>query len=300
MLGGTGFIGKNLVAKLEQQGHFVRTYSSSQNFSESTTVEHVQGNFSTGENLDLALKDIDVVYHLICNTLPNLPHTKSSEDVEVNLLGTIRLLNLMTIAKNKKIIFASSGGTVYGKPEYLPLNEKHSTNPICSYGITKLSIEKYLHLFALNSHIDAVALRISNPYGPHHNIKNKQGLINTLCFNITNEIPVTIWGDGSIVRDYIHIDDVGNALVSALNNTKKFMVANVSSGVGLSVNMIIQKVLSITGANPEIQYKEARSFDIQECILSNDQIKKALDWEPKINIDEGIKRTVEWLTMKPH
>lgn len=298
VLGGTGFIGKTLIEKLEQQGHFVRTYSLSKSFSGPKTVEHIQGDFSIGENLTIALKDIDVVYHLLSSTLPSLPDSKSAEDIEVNLLGTIRLLNLMNEAKNKKIIFASSGGTVYGVPDYLPLDELHPTDPICSYGITKLSIEKYLRLFTLNSQIHAVVLRISNPYGPHHNIKNRQGLINTICHNIINNQALTIWGDGSVIRDYIYTDDLGDALVSALNETGKFLVANISSGVGLSVNTIIQKVLSISGTNQNIQYHAARPFDIQECFLSNDRAKKILKWSPKIAIDEGIKRTFEWLASK--
>lgn len=300
VLGGTGFIGKTLIDKLERRGHFVRTYSLSRSFAGSKTVEHIQGDFSIGENLAIALKDIDVVYHLICSTLPSLPHSKSSDDIEVNILGTLRLLNLMCIAKNKKIIFASSGGTIYGVPEYLPLDELHSTDPICSYGISKLTIEKYLRIFTLNSEIDAVALRISNPYGPHHNIKNKQGLINTICYNISNDQPLTIWGDGRVVRDYIYIDDLGDALVSALNETGKFLLANISSGVGLSVNAIIQKVLSISGANPNIQYQAARLFDIQECFLSNNRAKEILKWSPKIEIDEGIRRTFEWLASRPN
>lgn len=300
VLGGTGFIGKILIEKLERHGHFVRTYSLSREFSGSRTVEHIQGDFSIGENLAIALEDIDVVYHLICSSLPSLPHSKSSEDIEINLLGTIKLLNLMCKAKNKKIIFASSGGTIYGVPKYLPLDELHSTDPICSYGITKLTIEKYLRIFSLNSEIASVALRISNPYGPHHNIKNKQGLINTLCYNIKNNQPLTIWGDGSVVRDYIFIDDLGDALLCALNETGKFLVANISSGIGLSVNAIIQKVLSISDSNPDIQYHAARTFDIQECFLSNNRAKKILKWSPKIEIDEGIKKTFDWLGSETH
>lgn len=300
VLGGTGFIGKTLVKKLEKHGHFVRTYSRSKCFAGSKSVQHIQGDFSIGENLEAALKDIDVVYHLICSTLPSLPHSESSNDIEVNILGTIRLLNLMCASKIKKIIFASSGGTVYGVPEYLPLDELHSTDPICSYGISKLTIEKYLRIFTLNSEIDAVALRISNPYGPYHNIKNSQGLINTICYNIRNNLPITIWGDGSVVRDYIYIDDLGDAMVSALNETGKFLVANIGSGIGFSVNTIIQKVLYISACNPNIQYHAARSFDIQECFLSNSYAQKILKWSPKIEINTGIKKTIDWLANKPH
>jgi UDP-glucose 4-epimerase len=295
VLGGTGFIGKTLIEKLVKQGHFVRAYSLSQYHTNTKEIEHVQGDFATGENLELALRDIDVVYHLISSTLPSLPHSKSIEDIDINLIGTIRLLNLMVTANTKKIIFASSGGTVYGIPKYLPLDENHPTNPICSYGITKLAIEKYLQLFSINSPINAVALRISNPYGPHHNIKNKQGLINTLCHNIIHGRSISIWGDGSIVRDYIHIDDVGNALLSALGQTSKFTMVNISSGIGLSVNAVIEKVLSKTGGSPTIQYLEPRSFDIQECVLSNSLAKQQLDWFPLISIDEGIAQTIQWL-----
>jgi len=295
VLGGTGFIGKNLIEKLKEQDHFVRTYSSSKSFSETRGIEYVYGDFSTGDNLASALAEIDVVYHLISSALPSLPMSQAASDIETNLIGTIRLLNLMVASGNKKIIFASSGGTVYGLPNYLPLDELHPTNPICSYGITKLSIEKYLQLFSRNSSIAAVVLRISNPYGRHHNIKNNQGLINTLCYNVIHGKAITIWGNGSIVRDYIHIDDVCDALICALGDTEKFFMANISSGLGLSVNTIIKKVLFKTGIQPNIQYLKPRLFDIQESVLSNSLAKQCLDWDPIINIDEGITQTIEWL-----
>jgi UDP-glucose 4-epimerase len=294
VLGATGFLGTNLIEKLAEHGHEIQTYSNNQNYSSHFVKEYFAGNFIKGDNLANALDGIDVVYHLISTSLPSLPFNRSSEDVSDNLISTIRLLNLMAEAGNQKIIFASSGGTIYGDSTEPLLDESHPTNPICSYGISKLSIEKYIQLFTLNSSVSAVNLRVSNAYGKHHRIGRGQGLINTLCHNVSKGQPIEIWGDGKIVRDYLHVDDVSNALLASLKDTGRNLTVNISSGSGLSVNQIAEKILTITDSKAEVIYHPSRKFDVQQCVLSNHLAKDVLGWEPTVGIDEGILRTYQW------
>lgn len=293
VLGASGFIGKNLVDKLIFHGHDVRTYSRNDS-SKASMAEGVSGDFTKSENLRDALHDIDVVYHLISTSLPNLPFNMSIEDINDNLIPTITLLNLMVEAGNKKIIFASSGGTVYGNSMEPVLNESQPTNPICSYGITKLTIEKFITLFTLNSSISAVILRISNPYGENHRIDSNQGLINKLCHNVSNGLQIEIWGDGNVIRDYLHVDDVTNAMVESLKETGKNLTVNISSGSGLSVNEITRKILALADSNVDILYKPGRKFDVKHCVLSNNLAEDQLGWKPLIDIDTGIERTFKW------
>jgi len=198
-------------------------------------------------------------------------------------------------ANVKKIIFPSSGGTVYGYPEPSSINEEHKTNPICSYGICKLMIEKYLYMFNNLYGLDYQILRISNPYGPYHNALS-QGVINVFLSKIIKGETIEIWGDGSICRDYIYIDDVIDILEMMANKDIDAKILNIGSGEGTSLNNLIKIMKSITGANFNVEYKEGRKVDVPVNILDISKACKLLDWKPKISLEEGIEIT--WKSIK--
>ena len=291
VLGGSGFIGTHLSKALAERGHYVRVFGLQQNLPDgaSKRIEYWRGDFSDAILLSEALNDIDVVCHLISSTVPGTSNLDMAEDVRSNLINTLQLLDLM-IAKNiRRIVYFSSGGTVYGTPSLLPIPEEHALNPICSYGIVKVSIEKYLYMYQQVFDFKPLILRPSNPYGTGQSRLGMQGLIGTFLGKALDNKPLEVWGDGTAIRDYIAVGDLVDLAVSALES-EVVGVFNVGSGVGHSVNEIIEIVRSIVPGDIKVVYQGARGIDVEKIILDINKIKEHFEWTPKVALDEGMKR----------
>jgi UDP-glucose 4-epimerase len=193
----------------------------------------------------------------------------------------------------KKVIFTSSGGPVYGLPRFIPITEDHPTEPICSYGISKLMIEKYLHMFNYLHGLNYQVLRISNPYGPYHSSES-QGAADVFLSRVQRGEPIEIWGDGSVCRDYVYIDDVIDALyLSLLDNNEK--VLNIGSGSGTTLNSLVSIIRDATGEKFDVIYKEGRNVDIPINVLSIERAAECYGWKPKVDLHRGIEMTWKWL-----
>ncbi len=293
VLGGSGFIGSKLVQKLSISGYEVTSLSRSKNDTPSKNVTYVTGSFLNENLLDNLLPEIDVVFHLASATIPATSMQSITYDCETNTLGTIRLLESMQKFGVKKIVYASSGGTVYGIPDQIPTSEVAPTFPINAYGVSKVSIEKYLRLFSYNHEINATTLRISNPFGPGQKAEKGQGVIATFTKRILNKEPIEIWGDGLTIRDYIFIDDVIEAFVCAATSEKEFSIYNIGSGIGHSVNQLVSEIEKQSGIAAELCYKPARRFDIPAIILDISKAKEELCWSPTYNLQQGIEILLE-------
>ena len=225
VLGGAGFIGSNIVAALVEKGHQVRIFDlpniSLHNLIECmNSIEFIAGDFNNSNDISAALKGIDVVVHLVCSTVPGPSNENPIYDAKTNILGTLNFLETALQESVKKVIFASSGGTVYGIPETLPISETHPTNPICSYGITKLAIEKYLGLFNHLYNLNYNVLRLGNVYGKGQRTDSVQGAVGVFLGKALSNEVIKIWGDGSVVRDYLFISDL-EALEKLLDSPEK-------------------------------------------------------------------------------
>jgi UDP-glucose 4-epimerase len=205
------------------------------------------------------------------------------------------MLNAMVANNVQKIIFISSGGTVYGTPHYLPIDEQHPTNPLVSYGITKLTIEKYLQMFESLHGIKAITLRVANPYGERQRIETAQGAVGVFLHRALKDTPIEIWGDGSVTRDYIHISDVAEAFLQAINYTGTKRIFNISSGLGISLNELIGLLENVLGKSIVRHYLPARPFDVPVSVLSNALAKEHLQWSPLTSMSNGISRTAAWM-----
>lgn len=292
VLGGAGFIGVNLCVELFKKGHDVISIDlpfKKEYFMKNVkgVIEFIPGDFLKLQNSIDLFCDVDVVYHLISTTIPENSSNNLIYDLNTNVISSLRLLDICMKTSIKKIIFISSGGAVYGIPKYLPIDEEHQTNPLNSYGIGKLTIEKYIKYYKHMHNINYTILRVSNPYGPFQK-PGLQGLISVLLDKAIKNKPIDVWGDGSAIRDYIYIEDLITAMTKAL--TVNNATLNIGTGKGYSILDIIKLTSIITNHEYAINYKNQRRIDVPTNILSIQKAKKLLDWSPATDIFDGISK----------
>ena len=295
VLGGNGFIGSHLVDHLLLGGNRVRVFSRNLNHLELSRVnlEYFSGDFSDIHTLARALEDIDIVFHLISTTVPATSNLDPVADISGNLVNTVKLLELMVQKKVARIVYLSSGGTIYGTPEYSPIQETHPMRPISSYGVVKLAIEKYLHMYSVIHGVEYVALRASNPYGPRQGKTGLQGVIGTYIKHLKEGLPIEIWGTGEIVRDFIYVDDLARLCVIA-GRTSVVGSYNAGIGKGATILEIVDIISECTGITIKPVFKPGRTFDVPHAVLDNKAAVDAFNWYPKVSLKEGIALTLEY------
>jgi UDP-glucose 4-epimerase len=264
-------------------------------FKTTEPVEWATGDMLSPHDLARAIDGMDVVVHLVSSTLPKNSNEDAIFDVQSNLVATLQLLNAMVSGKVRRIVFISSGGTVYGIPKYLPIDEKHPTTPLVSYGIIKLTIEKYLLLYERMHGIRTTILRVSNAYGERQRVETAQGAVNVFLHRALQGQDIEIWGDGSATRDFIHVRDVAEGFAKALRYEGGESIMNISSGVGVSLNQLVDLLEDSFGRKIEKRYLPGRPFDVPISVLSNELAKRNLGWIPKVGLKEGIRLTQVWI-----
>lgn len=298
--GGGGFIGSHLCESLLDNDYSVTVFDKL-NFSTANLtgvldkIKVIEGDFNNEVDIERSLKDIDYVFHLVSSTLPSGSNENPVYDAETNLLSSLRLFDECKKNKIKKVSFLSSGGTVYGIPGEIPITETHPNNPIVSYGIIKRTIENYLYMYYRLNGLDYNVFRLSNPYGEKQNPLASQGAIAVFVYKVVNNLPIEIWGDGSVTRDYIYIKDAVELLVKSIGRKTDEKIFNVSSGTGYSLNQIVEIIESVSGKKAEVLYSEGRSIDVPVNILDNSLARQTFDWAPETGIEDGIRRTYEFI-----
>lgn len=298
VLGGNGFIGSHLVDLLLREGHGVRIYDRADDRFRSrlARVEYIYGELGNQGLIRAALTDVDVVFHLVSTTIPGTSNADPAFDVQSNVVDTIRVLEECVDAKVKRFVFTSSGGTVYGIPRTVPIPESHPLNPICSYGVTKLAIEKYLALFGYLYGLEYAILRPSNAYGERQNPFGQQGVIGVFLGKIVRQEPIIIWGDGSVTRDFVYARDLAAAIYqAAIYDGFEERIFNIGSGSGVSINEILETLSAIIGQDLDIRYTEARQFDVPVNVLDISLARECLGWTPATDLVGGLSRTWTWI-----
>jgi UDP-glucose 4-epimerase len=293
--GGGGFIGKHLVDRLLDQGHRVLVLDIAPPEISHPNLDYVSGSFLDADLIVASMVDVDVLYHLAATKFPQKANAEPIQDISENIIGSARLFQVALERNVSRTIFCSSGGTVYGETNAVPIREDQPTNPIAAYGVSKLAIENYLSFFGRQGDMKTVSLRVANPYGPKQNIQNAQGALTTFCNKATLGEQIEIWGDGTIQRDYIFIKDVIDAFVACLDADLDGMPINVGSGDGVSLNMILDHIRALPRTTVDVEYLPGRAFDVPKNFLDITRAAQVLNWTPCTSLREGITETLNFI-----
>jgi UDP-glucose 4-epimerase len=295
--GGTGFLGQTLVARLNKDGHITRVASSVSCSSDHLVACDLNAPVETWR---AAVEGCSGVFHLAWATVPSTANANPLADLETNVAGTVRLLEALRHIPSIPITFASSGGTVYGEPETLPLPEHHPLRPKTAYGVSKTAAEHYALLYRRLWGVDARIVRLSNPFGPGQDIRGQLGAASIFAARALAGERIEIWGDGSAIRDYIYVDDAISGLLATMLAPPDIFgaqdpVVNIGSGRGVSLRELISLLMHILDKPIEVHYKPARDFDVRANVLDITRARNLLGWSPKISLEEGLARHIACL-----
>ncbi len=297
LLGGCGFIGRHVALSLARQGHRVTLADRvplTLVFPPEAADRVTRRRFELGSaDWDSLLADVDVIHHYAWGSLPASANANPAGDLTSNVLSTLALLDALRRRGGGRIVFASSGGTVYGRLHRIPVPEEHPIVPINAYGAGKATAEIYLSLYRAMYGMDCRIARIANPYGAGQDLARGQGAVTTFLHHALSDQTITIWGDGSVVRDYIHIADVAQALVTLATVPRSDdFIYNVGSGAGISLNQIVAELEARLGRRLKVTRTATRPFDVPVSVLSLARTKASLGWMPRLSFSDGVDRTL--------
>jgi UDP-glucose 4-epimerase len=304
VFGANGFIGRHLVRGLAADDNnqivaFDRfleyEQAAEQPFTDLANVTIVAGDFLNHDELSAILPGTDYVFHLVTTTNPAASAKDPFIDIDTNVRSSIALFELCAEHNVKKVIFPSSGGAVYGDADKEAIDETTIPMPVSPYGIGKLTVEHYLRYFKRDRGLDYIVYRIGNPYGSGQNIYGKQGIIPIFMHKFLTGEPATIFGDGSMVRDYIYIDDLISMIMRSYDKQNQFAEYNLASGNGYSVNEILDSLKSCTGREVPVEHPPTPAAFVQKSVLAIDRFEQEFGVQKFISLDEGMKRTWEYV-----
>ena len=298
VLGAGGFLGSALCRALCLRGAEVQGFGRLPTYAESIDrrVNWTTGEFADSAAVANAVEGQEIVFHLISGSLPSSSTMQIAADFIPNTQATLALLDFCRAARVRKVVLASSGGTVYGVRSPTPISESASTDPITAYGLTKLTIEKFLSLYHRHFGLDFHVLRIANPYGPYQSPLRRQGIVAAIMYRAFNGVPVEIWGDGKVTRDFIHVDDVARAFIAVIDYTGQHRTMNVGSGEGKSINQVVDDVGKIISPQKvELLWRPGRETDVPVNILDTSLIRGETGWRPQVPWLEGLADTASWM-----
>lgn len=296
--GGAGFIGSHVVDEYLRLGHRVA----------------IVDNLSTGRTSNLNpqaifyqadIRDASAMQHIFEHERFDLLNHHAAQmdvrrsvedpvyDASVNILGALTLFECCVKTGVRRVVFASSGGAIYGEQDYFPADELHPTRPISPYGVAKLTTEQYLFYYKEVYGIDSVSLRYANIYGPRQNPEGEAGVVAIFTTRFLRGVQPIINGDGKQTRDYVFVGDVVRANVLALNCTGS-AVFNIGTGIETDVNQLFSYLKAAMGSSAEEKHGPAKKGEQRRSVLSFKKIEQALGWRPTVTIDEGLRRTLEY------
>ena len=295
IIGAGGFLGINLAQYLVHQVDELRCFGRSCTFPSALQGIHwVNGNLADARMKEV-ISGCDAVVHLASTSTPATADQNIAVDAEQNLLSTLSLLDCCVSCDVKRVVFISSGGTVYGIPAQVPTPENTPTEPITSYGVIKLAIEKYLEIYRRQKGLDYRILRLSNAYGPYQTASKGQGVVAAFLMRSIENQPIHIMGDGQVVRDYVYVEDIVEAIWMALNHQGEYRLFNIGSGHGMSLLSIADAIEVLLDKPIEKIFHPGRLVDVPVSILDARRASVDMGWHPKTTFFVGLKKTAAWL-----
>jgi len=295
VLGANGLLGSVIVRDLSvnhQVIAFDRYSEDKVNFHLNENISVFKGDFMNIKDLSLSLKGVDYVFHFISTSNPIVSEDNPLLDIETNILMSVKLFELCVKHKVKRVIYPSSGGAIYGVNKNSESKSSYSENdltlPISPYAIGKLTIENYLRYFKNKHQLDYVVYRISNPYGSNQPKTTQQGVIPIFIEKILSNQTLTVYGDGSMIRDYIHVDDVSRMIMKSFEKEHKQDVYNIGSGCGTSIKDIINTIEIISKKKASVKYTVKPSSFVERVVLDTSRFKNEFNLKPSIKLTEGI------------
>lgn len=305
VFGAGGFIGAHLVNALagEAQNEIIafdrfskyQKTGTEQPFVNLENVSVVAGDFFNREEVSNALQGADYVFHFISSTTPAASSKDPFIDIDTNVRSSVELFELCVEHGVKKVIFPSSGGTVYGDVDSELISESMVPLPRSPYGIGKITIENYLRYFKFTSGLDYIVYRIANPYGPGQNIYGKQGAIPIFMHKFLTKEPITVYGDGSMIRDYMYIDDLIKMIVSSYAKDNHYSEYNLGSGQGVSVSDLITSIESCTDYTAQKVQIETPPTFVRKSVLDIARFTQEFGAPSFTRLEAGIARTWEYV-----
>jgi UDP-glucose 4-epimerase len=302
--GGAGFIGSTLTDRLLAEGHEVDVIDdlSSGSLSNLADARAQQKRRFSFHRLDIrspALIDLvahrkpELIYHLAAQADVRVSVARPTFDAEINIIGSLNLFQGALAAGTKKVVFASSGGTIYGTPEELPVREGHPQRPESPYGVAKKAVGDYLYYYRAIHDLEYTALAFANVYGPRQDPHGEAGVVSIFAGQLLAKERPTIFGDGEQTRDFVFVDDVVDALVRA-SEKGGGLVINIGTGVETSVQQLFDSMAKATGYRDPARYAPARVGELQRSALDPGRAAIHLGWAPFTSLDQGVARTIEW------
>ncbi len=299
VIGGAGYIGIHLVRHLVATGRSVTVLGRSKLTANELpqNVSYVAGDFGELDLIGSLLDRHQEVIHLAYATVPNTSFENPLADLLQNLPPTVQLFSEVA-RRNRKLLMVSSGGTVYGEALNLPISENHSTKPISPYGVTKLTLENYAHLYGITHGLKFICIRPANAYGEGQRPFVGQGFISTAIASAMCEKPIKIFGQTGTVRDYINVKDLASGILCALENGRLSETYNLGSGEGRSNLEVIKSVSPLMkelGYEIVIEHLPERAFDVKANVLDTSKLNTHTGWKPEIGFESGLRHTRDWL-----
>lgn len=302
LLGAAGFIGTNLTIELtKNKEDEITLVDRSKKFFKTIldmnlkNTHIVESELTIDMDFDSILKDQEVVYHLVSTTVPTTSNKHISQELVSNVIFSSNLFEACVRCGVKKVVFISSGGTVYGKEADCPLKEKTATNPISSYGVQKITIEKLLYLYKYMYGLDYRIIRLANPYGPYQRPNGILGAVTTFTYKALKGDKISVFGDGSVVRDFIYIDDAIKAITKIVDGENKYRTFNLGCGYGTSIKQVLEIIEDALGIKLNVSYVESRKVDVPVNYLDISRYEKYYGALDPIPLKEGIKKTAEFM-----
>lgn len=301
ILGAAGFLGTNLTIKLASGNNRIAIVDREKKYFEHIqklslkNVSIVESPLISDTDFDDLVAGYDIVYHLISTTVPATSNQRIANELAANAILSANLLDSCVRNRVKKVVFLSSGGAVYGKEANCPIKEKTITKPISSYGVQKITIENLLYLYRYLYGLDYRIIRLANPYGPYQRPNGVQGAVTTFIYKALKNEEIVVYGDGSVVRDFIYVDDAIHAILNIVDGEAKFRTFNLGCGYGTSINRLLEIISEVFHVHLRVIYQDGRKADVPINYLDINRYEDCYGKLNPISLNEGIKKTADFL-----